>query len=64
MQGKDFGLEAFINALKKICVVHLKKWGRLIESDLESYIDGILFIADSMSDSLGYGKLIGLMERN
>lgn len=49
INGREVDKSAFANALDKKLQVHVKEFGRLVDVDLEGFIDTIMFLADACS---------------
>jgi hypothetical protein len=65
-KNKPLETQTMFDAVAKLCANHIKQCGRLIDNDLESYIDRILTVLDAITkaegDDLLYDDAIELRE--
>jgi len=67
LQNDNFGEVAISDMLLKICSEHIGKYGRLVDVDIETYLDESLIIYDAINFSLNNNyltEIIGLQIRD
>ncbi len=67
LQNENFSEDAISNMLLNICNEHIGKYGRLVDVDIETYLDESLIIFDAIYFSLNNNSLnenIGLQIRD
>lgn len=52
-EGKEIDTQTFFDALYEICKFHISQYGRLIDNDMDSYIDRVLMVMEAVSHSEG-----------
>jgi len=52
-QGKELETQTFFDALYEICKRHIDQYGRLIDNDMDSYIDRVLMVMNEIAISEG-----------
>ncbi len=54
LNGSDFNMQSIANAYSSLIINHINMYGRLIDRDIEGYLDRVMHFIVSLTNSLNY----------